>query len=384
MTTRWLPSEGGLVASWQRKFQVRRGSVPQRGCRSGYSESPYRLNRYVASCAKWTEAELLERNRLLCQRIARIWPLPWPAEQSGESVAERNANPAPPFKGGWMDLVPLEYCDRTVAGRTMLGFQYKGTSYPTGYWTTMFTKLFKLILEERRADTVAAVGRNVCQNVLALKHKKGLKLLVKKQSIWYMTNAPIPEKLAALRSLFKALGIPLEEVGIYLKPMADRPAAAVQYQKVPLSERSGPASLLVRDAVRLIRNGRCGQAAVSRPEGSVPDDAAPPSPMISIVPEPRKDIGVDVGRLFVLGDGNSGEVFINRPKKAGTCSSHAFTLLSALDPRVLEALHLQPHEGPGKHKGPKGVRLAMRPEKATRIAEHMGWNIRFEGVRLNG
>lgn len=291
MTTRWLPSEGGLVASWQRKFQVRRGSVPQRGCRSGYSESPYRLNRYVASCAKWTEAELLERNRLLCQRIARIWPLPWPAEQSGESVAERNANPAPPFKGGWMDLVPLEYCDRTVAGRTMLGFQYKGTSYPTGYWTTMFTKLFKLILEERRADTVAAVGRNVCQNVLALKHKKGLKLLVKKQSIWYMTNAPIPEKLAALRSLFKALGIPLEEVGIYLKPMADRPAAAVQYPKVPLSERSGPASLLVRDAVRLIRNGRCGQAAVSRPEGSVPDDAAPPCPMTSIVsdaPDPRK------------------------------------------------------------------------------------------------
>ncbi|MBR1566905.1 MAG: hypothetical protein IJ649_09090 [Oscillospiraceae bacterium] len=348
-----------------------------------------------------------------------------------------------------MDLMPLEEdSDRTIVSRKMLGYQYKGMSYPAKYWVTMFSGLFGQILKEKKEETIAAIAGNACPGVLSLKHEDGMTILNKKLGIWFANNSSIPAKLAALRALFKALGIRLDECGIYLKAVAGRPATAVQYPQVPKSDRSGKPTLLVEDAAWLVRNGRRDKARIAaalqdgaapsevplpqdRPEAEpvpqeqpvsggeapapatssaplssdtpeaepepqekaaaggeapAPAESDPSSRMITIVPdapEAWKEIAVDVGRIFVLGDGHSGEVFLSRPKKRGTCSGQAFSRLSVLDPRVLETLGLHLHEGPGKHKGPKGVRLENRPEKATSIAEHMGWNISFEAVRLD-
>jgi hypothetical protein len=315
----------------------------------GFRDSPYRLTRYVASCKAWTEREMLERNRLLSQRISRVFPMPWTAEKSAPSptaekprevqpapapvtthppTAPARAHVSPPavIKGKRMDLMPLEEDgDRTIVSRKMLGYQYKGMSYPAKHWVTMFTGLLGLLLNENKDKAIAAIGSGVCPQILALQHRNGMKILNKKLGIWYASNASILEKLAAMRSLFKALGIRLDECGIYLNAVAGRPATAVQYPQVPKSDRSGKPTLLVEDAVYLVKNGRRDKArnsvpapspasatqnkqeaktelqkkAVSSGKTAAPAESNPSSRMITIVPdasETWKELAVNVGR----------------------------------------------------------------------------------------
>ncbi|MBR1566904.1 MAG: HNH endonuclease, partial [Oscillospiraceae bacterium] len=83
-----------------RPFKEKRDGfvTPEGEAIPGFRDSPYRLSRYVASCKVWTEREMLERNRLLSQRIARVFPMPWDAGVSAPApTAEkpREVQPAP-------------------------------------------------------------------------------------------------------------------------------------------------------------------------------------------------------------------------------------------------------------------------------------------------
>lgn len=45
-------------------------------CKNGFFDSGLRINRFIASCEKWTEEELKQRNQQLKQRFLQLWPLP--------------------------------------------------------------------------------------------------------------------------------------------------------------------------------------------------------------------------------------------------------------------------------------------------------------------
>lgn len=97
----------------------------------GYSESGFHLNKYIASCSKWTLKELEARNIILTEKALQIWSRP------------KNSYTPPTKSYQECTLKDAPFYD--MKGLHPVRFKYEGTEYSVNNWKKLTVGVIRLL-----------------------------------------------------------------------------------------------------------------------------------------------------------------------------------------------------------------------------------------------
>ena len=174
--------------------------LQKRDMENGFASTAYRLNAYVRTCDKWTETELLERQRQQQSIFLRLWPEP----QTDFAPA------APPA-----DTASLDDDEFEGTGCSLRAYIYRGTHYSgVNTWRSMLVNLCTLVHKDHRSTVEQLCASN--QWRFSNKPANGWSEFA--PGCYVHTFSSTVEKLRVLRRLFEACNIPAEELTFELSP----------------------------------------------------------------------------------------------------------------------------------------------------------------------
>ena len=167
--------------------------------KNGYKESIFRLNKYVAKCEKWTEKEMIGRQKELLGAFFELWPMP-----KGESKPEAEAEIVSLGEGG---------CDLT--GRKLVAYRYHGERYPVKEWRRMVEDVCAELFREKRA-----VMEKLCKDErygLSDEEEKGRYARISGTAMYVLFRSSTMAKIRMLRGWFDECGIERSELAFELR-----------------------------------------------------------------------------------------------------------------------------------------------------------------------
>lgn len=132
---KWINSLANLTLTGYNSKYSNRPFKDKRDMAEGFKDSGLRLNKFVAACEQWTEAELQERNRLLQEQALRLWEYPVVS-----FVPQRRRD----------ETFGLED-DYDLTGKPILAFSFRDTVNRVSSWKEMMIDVVKMIYEEQPA-----------------------------------------------------------------------------------------------------------------------------------------------------------------------------------------------------------------------------------------
>lgn len=182
----------------------------------GFAETNYRLNDYVRTCDKWTETELLERQRRQLEIFLRLWP-----EPHTDFVAA-----TPPT-----DTASLDDEEFEGTGRSLRAYIYRGQRDDTiDVWTGLLIKISTLV----HADHPTTVEQLCAGNKLGFYNEPARGLSEFAPGCYVYTSSSTAEKLRVIRHLFRVCDIPGEELVFELRPIPVKAEDNAHDQLLPL------------------------------------------------------------------------------------------------------------------------------------------------------
>ena len=167
----------------------------------GFAETNYRLNDYVRTCDRWTETELLERQRRQLEIFLRLWPEP-----------HTDFVPATPPT----DTASLDDEEFEGTGRSLRAYIYRGQRDDTiDVWTGLLIKISTLV----HADHPTTVEQLCAGNKLGFYNEPARGLSEFAPECYVHTSSSTAEKLRVMRHLFRSCDIPGEELVFELRPI---------------------------------------------------------------------------------------------------------------------------------------------------------------------
>lgn len=167
--------------------------------KNGYKESIFRLNKYVAKCEKWTEKEMIGRQKELLGAFFELWPMP-----KGKSKPEPEAEIVSLGGGG---------CDLT--GRKLVAYWYHGERYPVKDWRRMLEDVCAELFREKRA-----VMEKLCKDGrygLSDEEKEGRYARISGTAMYVFFWSSTVVKIRMLRGWFDECGIERSELAFELR-----------------------------------------------------------------------------------------------------------------------------------------------------------------------
>lgn len=182
----------------------------------GFAETNYRLNDYVRTCDKWTETELLERQRRQLEIFLRLWPEP-----------HTDFVPAIPPT----DTASLDDEEFEGTGRSLRAYIYRGQRDDTiDVWTGLLIKISTLV----HADHPTTVEQLCAGNKLGFYNEPARVLSEFAPGCYVYTSSSTAEKLRVIRHLFRSCDIPWEELVFELRPIPVKAEDNAHDQLLPL------------------------------------------------------------------------------------------------------------------------------------------------------
>ena len=169
--------------------------------KDGFKDSNLRLNKYISSCAQWTETEMLERMKLLTQRAKEIWSLPTSTYLPPEKITD--------------DYTLQDDIDFT--GRNLISFDLFDTTYKVDNWKSMqihvvnelyekFTDIINDLILDQTFDDLKSTSGQLANQYHVINDEFGI-----------YANCSTKYKISMLRDLFSRCGLDLTELGLSLK-----------------------------------------------------------------------------------------------------------------------------------------------------------------------
>lgn len=172
-----------------------RSFLEKKTLEKGFCDSAFRLNSFLKTCNKWTETELLARQRELLDVFLKLWPMP----ETSFKPADRQAETA-----------ALDDEDTDFAGRHLVAFIYRGTRYPVKSWRDMLVDLCTTIAKENRStvEWLCAGNRH------GFSGEPGDRRRTTKigPGMYVLTYSGTESKLNTLRRLFDECDIPFSDL----------------------------------------------------------------------------------------------------------------------------------------------------------------------------
>ena len=177
--------------------------IRKRDCEHGFSSSAFRLNNYVKTCQKWTEDELLTRQKELLDVFLSLWPMP----TTDFVLAERQT-----------DLVPLDDEDFEFTGKKLIAYTYQGTRQTVRNWREMVVGICTIFAQENKSTVEWLCARKKFDFSNDKNSKRPEEI---GPNMYVDTNSSTKSKLKTLRHLFDECDIPQSELFFEFSQKAD-------------------------------------------------------------------------------------------------------------------------------------------------------------------
>jgi len=127
----WLNRLANLTLTGYNSQYSNKRFVEKRDAKHGFSDSGLRINKYVASCAKWGEEELEARDASLRKDFLTLWPLPSSSYVPVVAIHEEHG----------LDE-ELSFTNRKIAAYTFMGSRYAAKN-----WVDMICGVMGMLYE---------------------------------------------------------------------------------------------------------------------------------------------------------------------------------------------------------------------------------------------
>ena len=169
--------------------------------KDGFKDSNLRLNKFISSCTKWTEDEMLERKIHLTARAKQIWTIPSTLYIPPEKITD--------------DLTLEDDIDFT--GRNLVSFDLFGVTYKVDSWKSMhvhvvtelyekYPEVVKDLIVDETFDDLKPVGDSLTSQFHVINDEFGV-----------YANCSTKNKISILRELFDRCCLDKVELGLSLK-----------------------------------------------------------------------------------------------------------------------------------------------------------------------
>ena len=156
---------------------------------NGFNNSAFRLNNFVKACDKWTEEEMLARQKEMLGIFLQLWPMP----KTEFKPAERQA-----------DTASLDDEDYDFKGKHIIAYSYQGARQAVQSWKEMMLNVCSQVMQENRA-TVEWLCAKKKYNFTNEKIDPRVKEIAPR--LYIDTNTSTESKLNTLRHLFDECSI---------------------------------------------------------------------------------------------------------------------------------------------------------------------------------
>lgn len=140
----WLHTIANLTLTGYNSKYSNRSFSEKRSIEKGFIESGLRLNKYVASCERWTLSEIKNRRDILNKKALELWSYP-------------QTNFTPPVKE--REVYTLDD-DFIFTGYSISSYSFLDTLYPVTAWVEMFIDVVRKIYELYPAKIHAMTERS--------------------------------------------------------------------------------------------------------------------------------------------------------------------------------------------------------------------------------
>lgn len=177
----------------------------------GFKDSTFSLNKFIGSCTKWTEEELIRRTELLIEKVKKIWKEPH-TDFVEDAVVE----------SGLVNLAE----NYNFTGKVIKGFTLEKAFYPVKSWKEFIILITQLLYEkdkriiEELSRTTAAFGP--ANFIVASGHDfAAWKTAELKDGIYLYTHTSTWYKIKFLKDLLDLYEIPHSSVELNIKNSGD-------------------------------------------------------------------------------------------------------------------------------------------------------------------
>lgn len=174
--------------------------LEKRDMEKGFRDSAFRLNNDVKGYDKWTETELLDRQRNLLDVVMKLWPMPTtnfvPLKREAETAS--------------LDE------DYEFTGKKLQAFTFNGNRYAVNTWKDMLLQVCSLAMLEHRAtfDWMCANEKNHLSN----KPEDWNTEFTDGESLYVWSANSTSVKIDILRGIFTDCNIPGSELIFEFRP----------------------------------------------------------------------------------------------------------------------------------------------------------------------
>ncbi len=169
----------------------------------GFSDSHFSLSNYLKTVTKWTESELIERQKILYSRFLNLWPMITTSFKPVEKDTDR-----------------VTFDDETeLTGRYIAAFLYKGERYRVVSWKDMLVTLCRVMYAES-----PSLMRVLCNAHYWLFDSPGTENSRSQfaDGCYVYSSCSTKTKMSVIRYLFSKFNIPSFELEFELIPQSEQ------------------------------------------------------------------------------------------------------------------------------------------------------------------
>ena len=192
---KWINRLANLTLTGYNSRYRNRPFAEKRDIEKGFNDSNLQLNKFVATCDKWTETELIKRCNEQKKLALKLWPYPESSFQPAVEINETHS----------LDD------DIDYTGRTLVSFDFLGTPYSCESWVDMYVKVVKFLFEldavrlYRLVESDEGLGAH-----FVAKNTSGYSKIADKVYMW--TASSTMSKITNLKKIFDFFEIEQNEL----------------------------------------------------------------------------------------------------------------------------------------------------------------------------
>lgn len=182
----------------------------------GFDESHFSLSNYIKTVDQWTEKELLERQKILLDRLMRLWPMP----TTDFKPVEKDT-----------DHVSFDDEDTMLTGRKIIAFSYQDEHIKVSSWKEMLVAVCQLLYKDSPSSIHVLCNANTWVH-----NKPAPEYSPFADGCYVFTSCGTPTKISCLRYLFSKLNLLPSDLEFELMPLTELSEAETVVSAEPLNQ----------------------------------------------------------------------------------------------------------------------------------------------------
>lgn len=199
-----LTLTGFNISYSNHSFQEKKeGYIDKKGNKvNGFDNSAFCLSNYLKHCTKWTQEEILERQKILLDNFLHLWPM----IKSEYKPLEKE-----------FELVSFDDDEFELTGRTIMGFRYRDERHQVWTWKQMLEQICKMMYNESPSSMTYLSSKNYWVHETDNKERSKIA-----EGCYVYSSCSTNTKRSILNYLFKEMRIPSNILEFEIAPLAEK------------------------------------------------------------------------------------------------------------------------------------------------------------------